>query len=773
MIHDPKKDYILSEQVKKSYLQTGIGVVATFINALVLSFFLLPITPPLAVTAWLSSLIMLSGFRILLKYRYLRMKVLPADVVKWKYLIIFTAFVSGCLWGAAGIFLFPLHSNIHQMFIAFVLGGMVAGSMGTFSIILNTFLAFSLPVMTPIIIRFFFYGDELHFTMGAMLLLFWILMWFSARRLSQTVETSIALQFENTGLISELRSEIGEREKAETELREHQKQIEFIIDKRTAALKDAIDQLSLEIEGRKKIEDALRESEEKYRDLVENINDVIYAIDINGLVTYVSPTVESILGYRPEEVIGKNFTELLHVEDLAQVPKRIDKVLSGKIEPHEYRAQKKSGGYCWMQASSRPIYKNHRPIGIRGVLTDLTNQKKLEAQLQRAHKMEAIGTLAGGVAHDLNNILTGLVSYPQLLLMELPEDSPLRDSIRTIQNSGERAAAIVQDLLTLARRGVPTVEIVSLNAIITEYLESPEHQNLQHHHPLVDFDIRLEPALLNISGSRIHLSKTLMNLVTNAAEAILAQGKISVSTENRYVDTPIPDFAQLQEGDYVALCVTDTGEGISLQECGKIFEPFYTKKSMGKSGTGLGMTVVWNTVQDHKGIISVNSVPGKGTTFTLCFPATRQSLTEREDDEDFSALMGNAETILVVDDVAEQRELASRILSKLGYTVSTAESGEKALDYLHQSAFDLLLLDMIMEPGMDGLETYRQAVALHPGQRAIIVSGFSETDRVIGAQKIGAGTYLKKPYLFQKLGRAVRNEIDRKGNDTEYHQPPG
>jgi two-component system, cell cycle sensor histidine kinase and response regulator CckA len=763
--NDSKKDYILAEQVKKSYLQTTIAVVANLTNALVLTFFFLPVVPPKTVIGWASSLIALSGFRILLKCRFLRVQVPISEMIKWSRWNIFTMALSGCIWGAAGIFLFPVNSSIHQVFIAFVLGGMVAGSMGTFSVLRGAFLAFSLPVMTPIILRLFYIGDNLHFTMGAMLLMFWILMWFSAKRLFRTVETSISLQFENSGLISELRSEIKDRERAENELRDHQKQIEFTIDKRTAALNDAIDQLSLEIQGRKEIEDALRESEETYRDLVENINDVIYATDKNGIVTYVSPTIETIVGYGPEEVLDRNFADFLHPDDLPQATDRIATVLSGKIEPHEYRFHKKSGGYCWMQASSRPIYKDCRAIGIRGVLTDLTNQKKLEVQLQQAHKMEAIGTLAGGVAHDLNNILSGLVSYPQLLLMDISEDSPLYDPIRTIQRSGERAAAIVQDLLTLARRGVPVVETVSLNTIITEYLESPEYQNLLRHHPLVGFSVHLDPNLFNISGSRVHLSKTIMNLVTNAAEAIVSPGKISITTENRYVDASIPDvaeLAELKEGDYVVLHISDTGKGIMPSDREKIFEPFYTKKVMGRSGTGLGMTVVWNTVQDHRGVIDISSTPGEGTTFTLYLPATRQTLTIPADDEDLSTLKGNAESILVVDDVAEQRDIAARILTKLGYTVTTAESGEKAVDYLRQSSFDLLLLDMIMESGMDGLATYEQAVALHPAQRAIIVSGFSETDRLRAAQKMGAGTYLKKPYLLQKLGRAVRNEIDRK-----------
>jgi CheY-like chemotaxis protein len=388
-------------------------------------------------------------------------------------------------------------------------------------------------------------------------------------------------------------------------------------------------------------------------------------------------------------------------------------------------------------------------------------QRRLEAQLQRAEKMEAIGTLAGGVAHDLNNVLSGLVSYPELLLLEIPEESPLRKPILTIQKSGEKAAAIVQDLLTLARRGVAVEEVVNLDHIICEYLKSPEHENLKLYHPNVQVEINPVTDLSPILGSPVHLSKTVMNLVSNAAEAMPDGGKISISTENRYIESPIRGYDDVEAGDYVILRVSDTGVGISSEDMERIFEPFYTKKTMGRSGTGLGMAIVWGTVKDHKGYIDVQSTEGKGSTFTLYFPVSRKELAKEKSPLSVGDYMGKGESILVIDDVKEQRDMTCRILKKLGYSVSTVSSGEEALDYLKDNSADLLVLDMIMDPGIDGYETYRRILRFHPKQKAIIVSGFSETKRVEEAQRLGAGAYVKKPFLLEKIGLAVRGELDR------------
>jgi signal transduction histidine kinase/CheY-like chemotaxis protein len=388
-------------------------------------------------------------------------------------------------------------------------------------------------------------------------------------------------------------------------------------------------------------------------------------------------------------------------------------------------------------------------------------RRELENRLQRAAKMEALGTLAGGVAHDLNNILVGSVSFPDLLLSQLPEDSPLIKRIELIKQSGVKAAAIVQDLLTLARRGVTSVSVVSLNSVITDYFASPEYEKLKSFHPHVEVGVDLDQDLPNISGSSIHLHKTIMNLVSNAAEAMSDDGKIIVATTAEHTGCRTGTFGEIAEGDYVILAVSDTGVGISADEIGKVFEPFYTKKAMGRSGTGLGMAVVWGTVQDHRGHIDVESTLGKGTTFRLYFPATAEKVAQPEQSLPAQAYMGKGESILIVDDVKEQREIVAEMLHELGYSVNTAASGEEAVAYLEQTQADLLLLDMYMEPGMDGLDTYRKALELKPRQRAIITSGYAETWRVKEAQNLGAGGYIKKPFFLNNIGVAIRAELDR------------
>ena len=375
--------------------------------------------------------------------------------------------------------------------------------------------------------------------------------------------------------------------------------------------------------------------------------------------------------------------------------------------------------------------------------------------------MEAVGTLAGGVAHDLNNVLGVLVGYAELLLMEIPEGSPLRKHISQILQGGQRAAAIIQDLLTLARRGVAVSEVVNLNKVISDYLKTPEFEKLKAYHPSVIFKSNLDRDLMNVKGSPVHLGKTVMNLLSNAAEAIPDHGEVTLLTENQYLDKPITGYDHIEEGEYAVLKVSDNGKGISKEDVGKIFEPFYTKKVMGRSGTGLGLAVVWGTVKDHDGYIDVQSKEGTGSAFTLYFPITREEIVKDRSPISAESYEGRGESILMVDDVKEQRELATAILSRLGYRVRAVSSGEEALAYLKTERVDLLVLDMIMDPGIDGLETYQGALEINPKQKAIIVSGFSETDRVKKAKELGAGAYVKKPYLRERIGLAVRRELDR------------
>ncbi|MCF8127368.1 MAG: response regulator [Deltaproteobacteria bacterium] len=387
-------------------------------------------------------------------------------------------------------------------------------------------------------------------------------------------------------------------------------------------------------------------------------------------------------------------------------------------------------------------------------------RRRLEEQLKQAEKLETIGRLTAGVAHDLNNILSGLVTYPDMLLMDLPEDSSWQKPLSIIQQSGQKAAAIVQDLLSLARQGMTQKEIVNLNRIVSDYLASPEYDQLLLNHHQVRVEVDLDERALNIKGSAFHISKALMNLVHNACEANLVDGTVRITAQNRYLDKPTDAYERIEEGEYVVLSVADTGIGINREDLTKIFEPFYTKKKLGRSGTGLGMTLIWSTVKDHDGFMDIQTDEGRGTVFDLYFPISRDAAEEMENHFSLEDCRG-AERILVVDDVPEQREIASLMLRKLGYTVQTVDSGEAAIKQLENDRVDILILDMIMDPGIDGCETYRRIVAAHPGQKAIIASGFTESGRVKEAQRLGAGTYIKKPYSLEVIARAIRCELDR------------
>lgn len=517
----------------------------------------------------------------------------------------------------------------------------------------------------------------------------------------------------------------------------------------------------------------MQSSEEKYRVLVESANSIIMRLDTQGRITFLNKYGQDFYGYSDREILSRNALGLI-LPDIDSNGKDFSTIFSDFLahperhENFENENIRRNGEKVWVSWSNKAIYDRDGSLAeILCVGNDITERKKaeqekksLELQLVRSQKMEAIGTLAGGVAHDLNNILSGIVSYPEILLMEVQEDSPMRKSLEVIKRSGEKAAAIVQDLLTLARRGVSVSNVVNLNSIIEEYFKSPEYSKLVQYHPLVMFDFRLEDNLSNVLGSSVHLSKTLMNLVSNAAEAMPKGGTITVSTKNKSVEQAIRGYDVIEKGEYVVLSVADSGIGISPEDVKRIFEPFYSKKEMGRSGTGLGMAVIWSTVKDHQGYIDVKTEVGQGTQFDLYFPVTGMEMKAQDLKQPIQAYKGT-EKILVVDDVAEQREIAKEFLGKLGYQVDVASSGEEALVYLKDRDADLVLLDMIMDPGMDGLATYEKILETHEGQKAIIVSGFSESDRVKRALRLGAGTYVKKPYVLHDIARAVREELDK------------
>ena len=395
---------------------------------------------------------------------------------------------------------------------------------------------------------------------------------------------------------------------------------------------------------------------------------------------------------------------------------------------------------------------------ISGRLAEEKAREETKERLQKAEKMESIGLMAAGVAHDLNNILSGIVSYPELLLLQLPEDSDLRGPIKDIQESGKRAATVVADLLTVARGAASTREVHSLNDLIEDYFSSPEFKNLQSSSFFnITYQHQFEATQPLILCSPVHVKKCLMNLVTNAVEAIVDKGSVIVSTYNQTIDNSASTEHDIQNGQYVVLSVQDTGPGISDKDAEHIFEPFYSRKVMGRSGTGLGLAVVWNTMDDHGGKVLVES-SDKGTCFLLYFPVSKLEKVAQVKNDRTAELTGNGENILVVDDEPQLRDIASQMLQAIGYTVHSVCSGELAIQFVKENPVDLIVIDMLMEPGMNGRQTYAEMLKLYPDQKAIIASGFSESDDVKATLKLGAGGFIKKPYSMDQLGRAV-NEV--------------
>lgn len=515
-------------------------------------------------------------------------------------------------------------------------------------------------------------------------------------------------------------------------------------------------------------ENALIASNERFVTVLDSVDATIYVADIDTHeVLFMNRSMKDAFGY---DHIGKKCYKSFRGEErpcrICQNNKLLDEqgkptgVISWeRINPVNKR---------WYMNYDRAIkWIDNRMVHLQIAFDTTSNwelkqkREETEAKLRQSQKMEAIGKLAGGVAHDLNNILSGIINYPELLLLDLPENSHMRELLEEIQSSGEKAATIVDDLLTLARRGVSVNEVVDLNMVIANYLNSPEYEKLITFHPGVASSCLLSEDLKTIHGSPVHLSKMIMNLISNAAEAMPDGGEIRIETKNIDADDPDYGVSKKYPYGYVKLTISDQGIGIEKDEQEKIFEPFYTKKVMGRSGTGLGMAVVWGTMEDHFGNINLESEPGNGTVFDLYFPVTNDEFVVKASKElNFTDLRGNGETILVVDDVKEQRQIALKMLSWLGYNVETVPSGEEAVEFVKKIPVDLMVIDMIMDPGINGLETYRQVSKMRPGQPAIISSGYSESENVRKAMAIGAGQYLRKPYTIETFARAVKQELN-------------
>jgi two-component system cell cycle sensor histidine kinase/response regulator CckA len=512
----------------------------------------------------------------------------------------------------------------------------------------------------------------------------------------------------------------------------------------------------LDITEKKKAEETIRQSEERFRALTEKGSDLVLIVDKNNVVTYSSPSIR-MFGYRIEEIVGKSPADFIHPDDLASVEKSLK--LSAKrpgrtVRMNDFRSRHKDGSWFIIEGFLTCLFDQP---GVNGIVfngREVTEKRRLQDCASRAQRLETSGLIAGQVAHDFNNLLGPLVAYPDFIKDELPENHPAVQYVQDMKEAAEQMSEINQQLLTLGRQGHYNQEPLNLNETITQVLDQicPVPETLI-------IEKELEEDLMNIRGGGSQIFRAVSNLISNAREAMQDIGQLTVRTENSYVDVSSGRFADVQKGEYVRLTISDTGIGIAPDILPRIFDPFFTTKTSGrKRGSGLGLSVVHAVIEDHDGCIDYESVPGVGTSFYLYFPTTRENTGTNRQNE----IVGGKERILVVDDDKVQREVNSRLLDRLGYDVNVVKSGEEALDILREHPQDLLILDMIMPDGIDGTETLRRALEINPSQKAIIVSGFAENQRVQEALLLGASEFIRKPLTFKTIAQAVRRVLDPK-----------
>ncbi len=505
----------------------------------------------------------------------------------------------------------------------------------------------------------------------------------------------------------------------------------------------------------------LSNSEKRFRQLAQATWEGIIIYD-KGMLLQANSQLYKMFGYREEELVGTQIFDILL--DRSTIKAMHLQTDPETIGPFEATARKKDGTRFPVEIRVKRIDYSGRSAEVAAIRDVSSSQISLEKQLALqqkladARRMETLGLMAASVAHDLNNIMSGIITYPELLLLDLPKNFKYRKEIEMIRDAGKRAAAVVNDLLTLSRGVNSNREVKNLNDLVQNYINSVECRELYSRYPGITITTNFDAELANISCSPVHINKTLVNLVNNAAEAAKEGGSITISTGNRSLTKALYRYETIEPGEYAFLKVHDNGSGIADDDLPHIFDPFYSKKVLGRSGTGLGLTVVWNTVHDHGGFLDVQS-RDQGTSFTLYFPITKDQPADGNLVSSLLTCQGQGERILVVDDQKSQREIARRLLTRLGYQVHTVASGEEAVEFIKHHHIDLVLLDMVMEPGMNGCQTYERIIQHRPNQKAIIISGYSSSNDIELARKLGIHRILRKPYTLNDLGQALRLEI--------------
>jgi PAS domain S-box-containing protein len=519
--------------------------------------------------------------------------------------------------------------------------------------------------------------------------------------------------------------------------------------------------VATDVTDRIAVDKARRRADERFRILVENARDVIFTLGTDGRFLTVNPASEAVSGWLPFDWVGKEYIDLVLEEDRSLARARFADVVQGRQPaPYELRAYRRNGSVLIVEVTLTPILEDGNVAYVLGIARDVTDRRQLEDQLRQAQKMESIGQLAGGVAHDFNNILTVIQGHAALVGTNSSLPREIQDSISQITQAAERAANLTRQLLAFSRRQLLQPQSLNLNEIVVEMGKMLRR--------ILGEDILLEvkPAdgLPELPGDRGMIEQVLMNLAVNARDAMPGGGRLIVSTEayQRAEEDSQPN-GEIPFGLFVRLTVSDTGCGISPEHLPRIFEPFFTTKGVGR-GTGLGLATIYGIVQQHRGWITVESQPGQGSTFRVYLPAETSSSGSSKQVPLLRKVSpeGGSERILVVEDETAVRALVRSVLKRFGYEVLEAHSGLEALQLWqeYRGTIDLLLTDIVMPGGMNGRQLAEWLLADQPELPVIYTSGYA-AEAVGGDFKFNEGqNFLQKPYPPTRLADLIRKTLD-------------
>ncbi len=590
------------------------------------------------------------------------------------------------------------------------------------------------------------------------------MMGYSGEELKQTTYTDLTPEkwwFLETTIIQEQVLARGYSDVYEKEYRRKDGTV-FPVELRTFLIRDKSAEpvgmwaIVRDITERKAAEHALRESEEKYRMVVEHANDAVF-IAQDSVIRFLTARLSEITGYSAQEIQVKHISDLIAPEDRDWVFERYQRRLKGEEvpTPYEFRILTSTGKVRWVDINAVLIEWEGRPATLN-FLRDITARRQMEAALVHAQKMEAVGTLAGGVAHDFNNLLQGILGYSELLLLNKATEEKGGRELREILHAAGRGAELARQLLTFSRKVESRLKPVDLNREVLNVA-----QLLQRTIPkMIEIELRLAPGLRRVNADANQIEQVLMNLAVNAKDAMPDGGRLTIETANVTLDEEYcRSHLGAVPGEHLLLSVTDNGCGMTKETLDHIFEPFYTTKGVGK-GTGLGLAMVYGIVKSHNGYIMCYSEIGSGTTFKIYLPAVMAAAEQVEEKKE-APLRGGTETILLVDDEESIRTAGEAILSRFGYRVLTAANGETALEIYrgNRERIDLIILDLIM-PGMGGRKCLEKILEFDPEAKVLIASGYGATGPIRETMDAGARGFISKPYHMRNILNTVRNILD-------------